>query len=278
MTAKRTKMTKAQEKVLASMPQTGYQFNEEVHLHVLDGKPLTGVTTILGVIAKPALIQWSADEAVKYLGWFNEKYCTDKEKALEEFSEKWTHEISKLGGSEFYQMLCDARVQHAKRKKDAGTVGTDVHAEIEKYVKLMIQDQDGQAMQMNGYDNPLVEKFVKWAVENKLKFLESEKHVYSKELWVGGIADLLLMKDGRKFIADIKTASAIYPEHFYQMSAYQLCLEEMGIAKDVVGSIVIRCGKDGSFETAEHFDYETDKKAFLGALDIYRINENYAKS
>ena len=181
MTAKRTKMTKAQEKVLASMPQTGYQFNEEVHLHVLDGKPLTGVTTILGVIAKPALTQWSADEAVKFLGWFNEKY-TDKAVGLAE-TEKRLAEVQKLSVAEFYELLGQARVQHAKRKTAAADIGTDVHAEIEKYVKLMIQDQDGQAMEMNGYDNPLVEKFVKWAVENKLKFLESEKHVYSRENW-----------------------------------------------------------------------------------------------
>ena len=56
-------MTKAQEKAIKGLPQTGYQFSEEGHLHILDGKALTGVTTILGVIAKPALIQWSADEA-----------------------------------------------------------------------------------------------------------------------------------------------------------------------------------------------------------------------
>lgn len=270
MRCSRNNMTKAQEKVIKEMPQTGFHFNDEVHLYILDGKPLTGVTTILQVIAKPALIQWSADEAVKYLGWFNEKYCTDKEKALEEFSEKWTHEISKLGGSEFYQMLCDARIQHAKRKKDAGTVGTDVHAEIEKYVKLMISDQGGQAMAMNGYDNEMVKKFVEWAVENKIKFLESEKRVYSKENWYAGTCDLVLEKDGKKFVGDIKTSSGIYGrEYFFQMAGYQIALEEMG-EKDFFGSTVIRCGKDGSFEVKDSFDLESDKAGFLAALKLYR--------
>ncbi len=261
-------MTKAQEKVLATMPQTGYQFNEEVHLHVLDGKPLTGVTTILGVIAKPALIQWSADEAVKYLGWFNEKY-TDKEKGLEDLA--LHHKgIAGLSVEEFYKMLCEARVQHVKRKTAAADIGTDVHAEIEKYVKLMIQDQDGQAMAMNSYDNDQVKKFVEWAVENKLKFLESEKHVYSRENWYGGITDLVFLKDGKKFVADIKTSSGIYGrEFFFQMAGYQIALEEMG-EKDFFGSTIIRCGKDGSFEVKDSFDLESDKAGFMAALALYR--------
>ena len=36
-------------------------FDAKKHVHTLDGKNLTGVTTVLSVIAKPALIQWAAD-------------------------------------------------------------------------------------------------------------------------------------------------------------------------------------------------------------------------
>ena len=35
-------------------------YKDSNHSYTLDGKRLTGVTTILGVIAKPALIGWAA--------------------------------------------------------------------------------------------------------------------------------------------------------------------------------------------------------------------------
>ena len=43
-----------------------FTFDEARHLYKLDGKPLTGVTTILGVLAKP-LTQWAANCAVDHL-------------------------------------------------------------------------------------------------------------------------------------------------------------------------------------------------------------------
>lgn len=266
-------MTKKQEQALKEMPQTGFHFNDGLHLYVLDGKPLTGVTTILGVIAKPALIQWSADEAVKHLGWFNAKY-EKPEAGMVKVGEVF-EKIKGLDVGAFYDLLCEARTQHAKRKKDAGTIGTDVHAEIEKYVKLMISDQGGIAKAMNGYDNEMVKKFVEWAVENKIKFLESEKRLFSKEHWYAGTCDLVFEKDGKKYVGDIKTSSGIYGrEYFAQMAGYRIALEENG-EKDFFGSTVIRCGKDGSFEVKDSFDFETDKKIFLSALSLYRGLETF---
>ena len=44
-----------------------FTFNKEEHYYELDGKRMYGITTILGVIAKPALIQWAANMAVEYV-------------------------------------------------------------------------------------------------------------------------------------------------------------------------------------------------------------------
>jgi len=48
-----------------------YRFNKEKHLHELlvdnKWKSLTGCTTILGILSKPMLIQWSANMAVEYI-------------------------------------------------------------------------------------------------------------------------------------------------------------------------------------------------------------------
>ena len=42
-----------------------FVFDEKEHAYFLNGKPMLGCTSVLGVIAKPALIQWAANEAVK---------------------------------------------------------------------------------------------------------------------------------------------------------------------------------------------------------------------
>lgn len=43
-----------------------YQFKEQGHQHLWDGKRMTGVTTILGVIAKPALLSWAVGLCADY--------------------------------------------------------------------------------------------------------------------------------------------------------------------------------------------------------------------
>lgn len=264
-------MTKKQEQAIKELPQTGFHFSEEAHLYVLDGKPLTGVTTILSVIAKPALIQWSADEAVKHLGWFNEKYLTEQEKEAYKALGKAQFDLVKLMDFEsFFERLSEARVQHAKRKTAAATTGTDVHAEIEHLVKKAIKESNGQIKSIEFLGNALVNNFVIWATNNNIIFLESEKRLFSKEHWYAGTCDLVFLKDGKKYVGDIKTSSGIYGrEYFFQMAGYQIALEENG-EKDFFGSTVIRCGKDGSFEVKDSFDLESDKQGFLAALKLYR--------
>ena len=44
-----------------------YAFNEQDHIPALDGKPLMGTSTVVGVLSKP-LTWWAAGEAVKKLG------------------------------------------------------------------------------------------------------------------------------------------------------------------------------------------------------------------
>lgn len=253
-------MTKAQQLALAEMPQTGYAFNEKVHLHVLDGKALTGITTILSVIAKPALITWAANEVAKSI----EANCEKNDK----------------GYLVTVEQLETARKAHAQRKKDAGDIGTQVHAEIEKLVKEAIEKNGGRIMLNVSVDLPdneqlkaMVNHFIVWAAENKVKFLESERNLYSREKWLGGICDLVMEIDGKVWIADIKTASGIYPENMAQMAGYDLMLKEMGLYQDVTGYIVLNLRKDGTFEEKRSVSNEDNKDFFLACLEIYRIQE-----
>ena len=239
-----------------------FEYQEKGHKYFLDGKPMTGVTTILGVIAKPALIQWAANMAVDYIA--------------EHIGDVLTFPIDKEKTEKF---LKEARTAHAKKKTDAGKKGTDVHKEIENIITWALTGNGvipkeyviSTNYEIEDVAKGQIQKFLDWAVGNKVKFLASEKKVYSEKLWYAGTLDFLCEIDGKKYIGDLKTSSGIYGrEYFFQCAAYRQAAEEMG-ETDFHGSIIVRCGKDGSFETKDSFDYETDVKGFNAALQLYRI-------
>ena len=224
-----------------------YEFNEKRHIHKLDGKPLMGVTTVLSVISKPALIQWSANMAVDYV---KDNLSLNIFKDIERFE----------------LLLKEARSAHRKKKEKAGDWGTEVHNAVEEWIKEGKEPQLTQQNQMKAFNH-----FKKWAEDNKVTFIESEKHLFSKEMWTGGIVDLVFEMDGKKYIGDIKTSSGIYNEAFFQMGAYHMMLEEMGEGKDVAGYIVINLKKDGTHALKLAENMELNKSAFKHALGLYKV-------
>ena len=205
-----------------------------------------GVTTVLSVISKPMLIQWAANMAVDYIkdNWF------DKQETLESWEE----------------VLKEARTAHRKKKEKAGDWGTAVHLAIEEWIKLKKEEP---TLDEKGLE--VFNKFRAWAEEKSVKFLESEKHLWSEKMWTGGIVDLVIEMNGKKYIADIKTSSGIYNEAFFQMAAYDLMLKEMGEGKDIEGYIVINLKKDGTMDLKMATDMELNQQAFLSALSLYQI-------
>lgn len=250
----------------------GFEFDETTHKYYLDGKPLTGVTTILGVIAKPSLIQWAADEAVKHLGWFDTRYIGNQEDAARENANNIFNNLKNLSLKDFLITLSQARTQHAKRKTAAGSVGTYAHKWIETYVQAKIDEVE--LPKRDPVIGHMTDNFVKWAEDNKVKFLASEQRVYSRKYWYGGTFDILCEKNGQMFIVDIKTGSGIYPEHFFQMGGYQIAIEELqGFPAKINGHLVLNIKKDGTFDQREYFNLDQNKDAFLAALTLYRAIE-----
>ena len=231
----------------------GYNFDEKEHIHTLDGLPLHGITTVLKVISKPALIQWAANMAVQYI--------KDNSSGFDMFEGEQTN---------FYRGITDklleeARFAHRKKKEKASDWGTIIHKAIEDWIKTETEPKLENEQQV------VFDKFKDWVEENKIEFLESEKHVWSKNLWIGGITDGIMKMDGKKYVFDIKTSSAIYNEHFFQMAAYQVCLEEMGGHKDIEGYVVINLKKDGSIDFKRADNMEVNRNAFLAALQLHKI-------
>lgn len=251
-----------------------YEFQEKGHKHFLDGKRVTGVTTILGVIAKPALIPWAANMAVDYIK-------NNEDRAIIERLDQTDNNKKHCGLN--LELLEEARTAHRRKKEDAGQKGTDVHAMIEKEVKNAIENTSGflKAEWKEQYDTPQILHFFDWAVKNKVKFLESEKKVWSEKMFVAGICDFVCEINGEKLVGDLKTSSGIYTEHFYQVAAYRMFLEEMG-EKDFKGSVIVNLKKDGKFDEDQdviiNYSYEDERDAFLSALKLYRVGKSFSKN
>lgn len=225
-----------------------FQFNEAEHVYTLDGKRLYGITSVLGVIAKPSLIQWSANEAIKYV----------KENALH--PEPGVYEVSD-------EILEVAKTAHRKKKEDAGDFGTNVHKAVECFIKK------APLPELNEQEQKSFDKFVEWAMENKVEFIESEKQMYSETHWTAGTVDFTCIIDGKKYVGDLKTSSGIYGrDYFLQTGGYMIMLEEMG-EKDFYGSVIVRCGKKGDFEVKYSYDTEGDKQGFIHALGLFKSLE-----
>lgn len=210
------------------------------------------VTTVLGIIAKPALIQWAANMAVEYVaGAIN---------AGQSYDELELSAIFEAGKKSHYQ-----------KKVDAGTLGTFVHKWVEQYIK-----GENPGAPINPGLQVAVDQFLKWVKDHKIEFLASEQMVYSKKFRYCGTFDFICKMDGELFLGDLKTSSGIYTEYMMQTAAYRYAREEEFATEKYAGQLIIRIGKDGDFEFAVMRGEEIYRKLFVGflaALKLYETTE-----
>jgi hypothetical protein len=236
-----------------------YTFDEAKHAHVLNGKPLHGVTTVMDkTLSKPALIPWAVKVTVEWI----KEHCLFI-----------SNELNGDGG--FYKVtesdLENAKKEHSSKKTNAGAWGTRVHNACEVWCETgqlptAIEDEDILKS---------VENFKDFIETNGFKVLGVERPVWSKEWWIGGIFDLVLEKDGKVYIADIKTSSGIYDSHFIQMGAYYKCLLENGWQRDYgveefTGAIVINLKKDSKIAWCKSEALDTMVECYRGIVSIHK--------
>lgn len=252
-----------------------FTFDNKKHIYYLGDKKLTGVTSIIGVLAKPQLIGWAAKMAVEAINMLAPSiYLTEDNAVLSKATGKpWLGEYYLVTS----EILEAAKSAHQKKKEAAGEHGTDTHALVEQYITFLLEHNSGSPDMSMGLPVE-IEKFWKWAKENVDYFLFSERKMFDKELFIAGTADFAYVgKDGKRYMADFKTSSGIYGiDYWLQVAAYRMLAEKSGdVPYD--GATVVRLGKDGSFEVQQRFDYETDKEAFLACLTLYRAQATYKK-
>ena len=79
-----------------------------------------------------------------------------------------------------YPALKEARWAHYNAKNETAGKGTDLHAELERYVQFCINENDGKPAFDPDIDSPRIAHFQNWAKENIERFLLSEANCYSE--------------------------------------------------------------------------------------------------
>lgn len=258
-----------------------YKFNSKEHIHTLNDKPLIGTTSAISeVLAKNGLTWWASSMAVGTLGWSNPKK-TNKEERIAKV-EGALEMIKALDKESYLQLLDKAYQAHNERKETAAEDGTDLHAEIEKYIKVCIDLGTPVKVSDNEHWSEKAKIFSEWAVKNVKQFVWSEMHCYSRTLWLGGISDFgYITNDDELFIGDIKSSKEAYFSQFIQTALYQIQIEENGLLNSdgvqvqklespIKGYAIFPFG-NGFTEPTIRYASDEWKEAAEGVVKIYKL-------
>lgn len=172
------------------------------HGYTVDDIKFPGVTTILSLVAKPALTDWAARTAAAYAidNW-------------DQLSAQKTSERARL-----IQRAPWAELDAAARK------GTEVHRIAERIVNLADGDDARLAAIWATVPEPLrghVESYLQFLDDHDPEPMAVELVVVNRAVRYCGTADLIAHMDGERWLLDIKTGrSGIFPEAALQQCAY----------------------------------------------------------
>lgn len=220
------------------------------HTYTYNGKKVTSVTQALGIINKPALISWAANTAIEYVS-----IQIEPGKSYDEIQLAAIWEAGKKA--------------HWQKKTDAGNLGSFVHKWVEQYIK-----GENPATPVNPELQESVNKFLTWVKKHSVEFLLSEQQIYSKKYNYTGTLDFICKIDGKMYIGDLKTSNGIYPEMLIQTAAYRYARVEEFPQEEYVGQLILRIGKDGTFEFAVMRDEGWYSKMFVAFLSALKLQES----
>jgi len=218
-------------------------FDENRHIfYDSKGNCLLSVTGVTGTIDKSgALMGWVAKMIGLYL-------LQEKEKGNDKITE---------------QLIDTAKREYRRIKQEAADIGQAIHDWISEWIKGKKPEMPDNEKVVNG-----ITAFLKFQKEHKIKWLESERFVFSKKNKFCGILDAIGKMGKELVLFDFKSSNAIYPEMFLQVAGYNIAYQEE-TGKKIDKKVIIRFGKeDGMFQLKELENGGKDEKAFLACLEL----------
>lgn len=176
------------------------KFNPRAHRYWLDGRPVPGVTTLLGKgLPKPALPYWAAKSVAEYVA--------DNPDGVEAFRS--------TGRGPMVAALKEIPWQ---KRDEAAIRGTDIHALAEQVIH-------GHAVDVPDHLAGHVEGYVRWLDAFQIEAVVTETPVANRSSWYAGTFDAVIRFGagpwaGRTVLADWKTSKGVYGETGLQTAAY----------------------------------------------------------
>ena len=246
--------------------QTEYRFNEEEHIHQLlvDGgwKNLYGVSSVVkDMVNYSVAAYYGSRRALMALGYDPK----DKPNNLAVFQRKI---LNLLGSRKKTQkkLLREVYTAHAKYSKARAELGTDKHKVVDVWIKKCIAENGGMPIES---EDPVIKKFRELTDKYNPKFVASEKHGFNKDLWIGGICDVIVDTNIGLGIWDNKNRTPIYDKDLIQMGGYTH-LFPMDFTH------VLGIPLEGK-EAREYHSVETLKKVFSAQLEVYKFTNALKK-
>lgn len=204
------------------------EFHDKLHRYKWRGKMMPGVTSALGILDKPQLVQWAANTA----------------------SEFWRENCHRVtAGSTPEDVHQEARLAHTRKRDEASGVGTIAHSYAEEKLK-----RDGLFVLPAGLsrEQDVAMKAAIRAVDtffntHRVEVDFSERIVLSRDYGYCGTVDIVGKIDGVWGVWDFKTSKPyyrgkMYDTHKLQLAAYALPVEEE-FGREVSKGGIIRLDK-----------------------------------
>jgi hypothetical protein len=206
-----------------------------------DGTRVPGVTTICGVMDKPALVKWANNLGLQGID-----------------SAKYVDALADSGTLAHYMAECSL----------IGAAPDPSY--LDEFSKV---DHDRA-------ETSLI-KFWDWQKAHEIRVIGHEMMLVSETLRVGGTCDIYAEVDGVLALVDLKTCKALYggaDEKWTQVAGYGLILEEKGYK--VQEEYILRIGREESegFEYARMPDRKGHEERFRLCRELYEINQRLRKA
>ena len=228
----------------------------------IEGDSFPSVTTILGVIGKPALMNWAAKVEREMVLSVSADLYADCAKTTPMTRAAWLLTMNARLGKE---------KASAKELTKAGDIGSQCHALIEWTLKGELLYEAGPSPAISDTAQWAFMAWQDWRQAVKLKPIAVEQVVYSREHHYAGTLDLLAEVDGVLTVIDWKTGKAVYSEAHLQNAAYRHAIREMGHGDPKQG-LIVRLPKvetDPYFEVVEAKPEELMFPKFLDAKSVW---------
>lgn len=229
------------------------------------------VTTLLDVIASPALQGWLAKNGTAKLNILDEV-------AREQIPDLPYGILRKTAEERWKLKEHTAFWKSGKETgEEAADYGTMAHAWIEAYLH-------GTWIELESLPLPArnaASSMMSWAKEHKLETIKTEETFYNCSLNYAGTCDWVGKLDGELSLGDWKTSTGIYLNYLIQSWCYVLADETQNSERLYRQIFIGRFGKDGSsevklFKRNEFPSIETAREVITACGAIFRANNEWA--